>query len=144
MAPKITLDALKRLAEKADGLRLTDLVLAWDTAANRAEIAREADATASGWTILAEIDASTARPFAARPVLSLTPSPVVTTESGAPLPAIDAWFLTAAAVEKFVVPYYTKVRDAAYAQHLRDRFFDDPSLLALFHEPDSETGFAVE
>jgi len=52
---------------------------------------------------------------------------------------VDAVFLTQSAVEKFVLPYYTRTCQPKEIQALRDKLFDDANCIAAPHVPPSVT-----
>jgi hypothetical protein len=54
----------------------------------------------------------------------------------------DAIFTTLSAVEKFLVPYYSRMRDLADVKAMRNKFATSTSSVAAFHLPSSYEGRA--
>lgn len=48
-------------------------------------------------------------------------------------PEVDAIFLTQSAVEKFVIPYYTRMQSLEWIIEKRDALFNDAKVLAAIH-----------
>ncbi|BAH40028.1 hypothetical protein GAU_2986 [Gemmatimonas aurantiaca T-27] len=94
------------------------------------------------WEVLVEVNAAyTGNPaYAPRtdPLkLIAPPGKKLVDKDGQDIGDVDAWFLSPAAIEKFVLPYYTITRGAEFAKNLRDGYYANEKYVALVHEPDS-------
>lgn len=126
---------LRRLAEKADGLRDQDLVLV-QRADGTLDVVPADQAGAD--LVLHRLRTSSRYPADQRPQfgLILTPPP-----PGTPFDArsrYDALFWSESAVEKFVLPYYHRVRTPEEVLQLARAFRDDPNVYAIGHIPPTQ------
>lgn len=126
---------LRRLAEKADGLRDQDLALV-QRADGQLDVI-PIDLVGEG-QVLYRLRTPSRYPADQRPQfeLVLTPPP-----PGAPFDArarYDALFWSESAVEKFLLPYYHRVRTPEQVLELARAFRDNPNVYAVGHVPPTE------
>ena len=139
----ITANQLRELAEAADGTRKTRMYVVEGNKRHPVKVDRNAGAT----TVLIEVETDEKEKF--EPVvLSSTPVlGVYTDEEGNEvefkMSDCDAVFTTLSAVEKFLVPYYAKMRELKDVQTMRDNFAESTVTAAAFHLPSSYEGLAV-
>lgn len=129
-----TADSLRWIGEAADGIRDTPCAIVWNSE-DKLEV----------------VDALKVGSQATLGVTVLTPSngsgmhhdkPVEIVYDGKNIlldPKIDAIFLTQSAVEKFVLPYYTRMQTLEWTIAKRDELFKDPNVVAAVHASPSIT-----
>lgn len=145
--PHTSLEMLKRLTEKLDGLRETSASIWYNpTTGKLAAFGKNEVKDGGPWLTLATILHTS--DFQARPTIKLQTDPKLMKQppgggNKTEIGTVDAWFTSPAAVEKFVIPYYARVWGGQAAAELRQAFFKNGEALALFHEPESEPGFGV-
>jgi hypothetical protein len=129
--------ALRRLAETADGLRELHpwLVVNADGKLDVVEEAKLGTATR-----LVNLETPDDGPgLKLHPILGLTvdgePYP-----PGQGLEAADAVFTSQSAVEKFVFPYYTRVKTPKEVESMAREMFDPPDNVAIIHYPTTQYG----
>lgn len=133
----LTANMLRALAEEADGLRGVDASLVLDPASPNAPLKVVKGNPVGGQVLVSRLLTNTEPEFAPRE-FALTPEPlVVLANTKDDFSKCDAIFLTAAAVDKFVVPYYARMRDLADVRDSRNAFMSNPNNLAVVHLPDS-------
>lgn len=138
----INANQLRALAERADSYRGKDmrLVKSLGGGTEPYDLIEAADDDGSR-TVLLHLRTDDAAPeFTDRiePLtLSSTPRLHLTKFPALGLDACDAVFRGLVAVEKFVLPYYARHKDAAYLKDIRDGFARNSRALALVHIPDS-------
>lgn len=129
----ITANDLRALAEAADGTRNADVwIVPDDDATGFKIVASEAKpANAIALRIRTEDDGKKATlGLTSKFNLSIEGFPTKTLDD------CDAIFTSCSALEKFVIPYYVRMRTPEACQRIIDRF-TDPLTLAALHLPDS-------
>jgi hypothetical protein len=139
---KLTANDLRALAEAADGLRDEDAVVIVDPevapGGPRYKIVRESQRGDAQPVLRLRTDNKP--PFVKRkPELVLMSDPPVSLSShpNLTLAHCDAVFTSISAVDKFVLPYYERMRELSAVQAAREKFAADSSALAVVHLPHS-------
>lgn len=152
--PPLTIPKLKVLTEKADGLRGENLCLAvigdaeepaGSPNARRIDILPCKDVKENE-QILFLLENQYPLEFKPRipSPLTLQPNPEVRlSKSGRDVSTVDAWFTTPAAVDKFVVPYYSRILGPQWALDIQTAFYLDGRILAVVHLPESYEDMAT-
>lgn len=147
--PRITPRALRALAEAALGGRERPQGIVVDDPDDpnhlavipRAALTSGVTAPSDGHTYVIELDQ--VRPnLKNNPLEVLLPGCTMDGEAipkGDVAPIADALFWSAAAVDKFLLPYYASFVDLDVLQKHVVEAFQDPGVLAIVHLPDSET-----
>lgn len=134
--PHILREQFKLLAEKADGLRDEGTVcLVYD--GSKFDIV---PASSNPPGAVLTVDTDHRHPNETnRPRVVLIPEPPLKDGDGNAinLERVDAWFTSAAAVEKFVIPYYAQIYGAKFAADLLDAFRNNKNAVGMIHEPES-------
>ena len=134
---KEPLDAtvIRRAGEAADGRREEDLVFA-EGIDGEVTFTTQQDAAAKGLKVKLRISTGFTQPGLRKKVrlFLLYDNKGLLLDEG-----VDAVFLTQSAVEKFVLPYYTRTCEPKEIQELRDKLFDDARCVAAPHVPPSVT-----
>jgi hypothetical protein len=133
-ARRMTAGDLRRLAEAVDGVRDVPAYVVWGTDGPVVTQDRpHAD------EVVFECMTNNSVPQRTR-LRSITLEPALVTSDGKPVPDIavrfDAAFWSEAAVEKFVLPYYTRMATVSEAVRMR-KAFNHTSVAAMLHMPDS-------
>jgi|GEM_PF-1529360 len=150
MPARVTISAndLRALAEAADGYRDTAVYVVIDPAADESGARHpyrlvRADSLSDNDIVL-ELYTESKPKFETRtPSFELESNPKVViyradgTEDKRGLAGCDAVFTSLSAVEKFVVPYYARMRSLGAVDKARESFACDPRALAILHLPDS-------
>ena len=142
---RLSANDLRALAEEADGLRDADAVVIHNPDAGRPgqrpyRIVRDSDARSSGVEPVLRLRTDNAPPFAKRtPVLTLSSEPRVSLSAHPALTLghCDAIFTSISAMDKFIIPYYQRIRGLAAVQAARQKYATDPTALAVVHLPES-------
>lgn len=133
-ARRITAGDLRKLAEAVDGVRDVPAYVVWGK--DGPVVTQDRPAADE---VVFECVTNNSVPQRTR-LYSITLEPSVVTSDGTPVTNVatrfDAVFWSEAAVEKFVLPYYTRVATAAEAVRMR-RAFNHTSVAAMMHMPDS-------
>ena len=145
-APKrvlITANQLRELAEAADGTRKTRMYIVEGNKKHPVKADKNAGAT----TVLIEVETDEKENFTPVTLNSDPVLDVYTDEDGNEvtfkMSDCDAVFTTLSAVEKFLVPYYARMRTLKEVQTMRDNFATSTITAAAFHLPSSYEGLAV-
>lgn len=139
--PTITANQLRALAERADSRRGTTAYLVRNPDGSPEPYDVANDDTRSGRDIVLRLETEDAAPaFMKRQVdLKLTADPPLQLD-GFPkfdINNCDAIFTSLVAVEKFVLPYYSRFRTVSDVRGMRNGFALAPKALAVCHIPDS-------
>lgn len=135
---KLSANALRRLAEKADGLRDKHPVLVVDEN-EKVDVVTEEEMRPN-LTRLVELDTANDGPgLQFKPTIRLI---VNGTEYGkdTELDQADAVFTSQSAVEKFLLPYYLHVRTPEEVSKMAREMFDDEFIISSHHLPGSSYG----
>lgn len=146
--PTLPIPTLKILTEKADGLRDRNLCVAvvgeesepaGSPNVRRIDVLPCDKVKLPNERILFELQNLYPLKFKTRTPtsLALEPTPKVKLKSGRDVSTVDAWFTSPAAVDKFVVPYYSRVLGPQWAFHIQTTFYGDGRILAVVHLPES-------
>lgn len=129
---KVSASALRRLAEKADGLRDQHPYLVVDDHGT-VDVAGENDVGERQKVLDLETlyDGDGLR---FKPVLGMTVDGKAY-PNGTELEVADAVFTSQSAVEKFVFPYYARIRTPAELAQMAKEMFDDKGNVAIIHKP---------
>lgn len=132
MLKPVTANQLRWAAEKADGTRETEFALVPDESAGITLVPLDDPRAKQGIVHVKT-------PLGGNGGL-LGDAKVEVTYGDKPIDVFgaDALFLTQSAVEKFVLPYYTRFKEPAEIQVLKDKLFDADVVIAA-HVPPSET-----
>lgn len=131
----LTASDLRRIAEKADGLRGVPLAL-YVTGDGYADVEPLDDAQKGGRKILLELDTENKGPgLHGDAKIQLSFQGTIYNHAG--LETADAVFTSQAAVEKFVLPYYMRYGSASEVEELQENLFKDPDVIASIHLPTS-------
>lgn len=142
----LTANQLRALAEAADGSRKVKMFLvASGNSAEPVKIEKGSGAT----TVLIELLTDEKEKFQNQATIKTDP---VLDElydiDGKLIPGAlkdcDAVFTSLSAVEKFLVPYYVKLKTLDEVKKMRDAFANSTVTVAAFHLPSSYPGFARE
>lgn len=137
--PTLSANELRRLAEKADGLRSENPKLVDDH--GKINVVTEAQAQKDpGQRVLADINTpNTGEGLTAgasiRVVLNGT-----TYGDKTDLAQADAVFVTQSAIEKFLLPYYLRFKSPGEVGTIKKKLFDDKNVIAGHHLPASTYG----
>ncbi len=138
--PTITANMLRALAEAAEAFRGRNAALVHNPENTTHPYSVVADPTGNRPDALIRLRTDDDPPFATRDhplTLSTIPAVRFSNLGSKTLADCDALFLSLAAVDKFVVPYYAGMRDLAEVKRRRDEFATNGKLLAMAHLPDS-------
>jgi hypothetical protein len=140
--PTIELDAndLRAFVETFDGTREVEWYIAEETVgAKRRHTAVKKQDLKKGQTPVLLVRARNKPRVRPRlHELRVSTDPVVKLrDTDRTLAECDAIFTTLSALDKFVVPYYARLRPLADVEEMRREFANDPSILAAIHLPDS-------
>jgi len=134
---KLSVNGLRRLAEKADGLRGKHPVLVVDESD---EIDVVEQSAIGNRHPLIDLDTPSDGPglqFQVRIGLTVDDAEY---PRGPELDIADAIFTSQSAVEKFVFPYYTRVRTPRELEAMARAMFDDKANVAIIHKPSTLYG----
>jgi hypothetical protein len=138
-AGSFTANDLRRVAEKADGLRGQPLGLVVDGDGFPDVIPVE-EAHKSGRTVLLEIETPLVGDgMRGDAKMLVTLNGATYGGKGTDLETADAVFTSQAAVLKFVLPYYVRFKSGEELQELQDKLFKDKHVIAAVHLPTSVT-----
>ncbi|MGI9091259.1 MAG: hypothetical protein ACR2GG_09165 [Gemmatimonadaceae bacterium] len=134
--PTLTANQLRRLAEKVDGMRDQTVYVVWVDGKPRVKSELE-----QGDELIFTCETKNRVPQ--RPKFkSIALDPPVLNADGTVITDVaerfDAMFWSEAAVEKFVLPYYSRFKTADEINRLQ-RVFNQPSVYALVHMPDTSS-----
>lgn len=157
MVCTVTREQLIRLAESADGMRGGKKTLALVCGVgdgSRPKLVDKAEAKKDNMSWVLEITTDHHNLFKEREHVVLHPCRAIkkmqldkdnkVVLSDIDPFKVDAWFRSDAAIDKFVVPYYSRVRGVEDAKLLWENYTKNDKVIAFFHEPDSEPGFGVD
>ena len=135
--PEVQLDAteLRKLAERADGLRNRNLKLVVRNGRLALIEGNRAARTEQGAPTLRTNDRILP---SRRPRFTVQ---LIITGRKVTIPLrnkFDAFFWSESAIEKFVVPYYSRIWPAAQVQALFEGFANDPFAIGVRHPPESD------
>jgi len=133
----------RALAEAADAFRNTPACLVETTDPDQPyQVIDKKDL--KGETVVLEF--MTTDKQSARPVVELNTTKDLLKEDGSKfnINDCDAVFTTLSAVEKFLVPYYSRMRTLDRVLLMRDKFEKSPVSLLAFHLPSSYEGRALD
>jgi hypothetical protein len=136
-AVTLSAKALRRLAETADGLRELHPWLVVDDDGKLIVVEQAKIGTRQRLINLETPDDGPALHF--KPTLGLTVDGK-TYPPGRGLELADAVFTSQSAVEKFVFPYYTRVKSPAEVEAMAREMFDDEATVAIIHFPSTRYG----
>src|SRR6185437_16205262 len=130
----MTAGDLRRLADAVDGVRDVPAYVVWGT---QGAVVTEDRPPAD--EVVFECLTNNTIPQRTR-LRSITLDPALVTSDGQPVTDVaarfDAAFWSEAAVEKFVLPYYTRMATVSEAARVR-KAFNHTSVAAMLHMPDS-------
>jgi hypothetical protein len=136
----LTARELRWFGETADGLRNVDLALA-RMATGGFRIVNPANAGTGKHEVLAAVRTGDDGPglqTKVQVVIRFQTQDGKTSELDVG-PDVDALFLTQSALRKFLLPYYMRMLSAAQVQGMENRFFNNADVVAVAHEPPSDS-----
>ncbi|MBC7843799.1 MAG: hypothetical protein H7099_15875 [Gemmatimonadaceae bacterium] len=131
---EISANDLRALAEAADGTRNTTLWIVPDAPSGGFKVVAGATRPAGALGLCIRTDDA-----GKKPALKLTSGLDLEIDPGSrarSLDDCDAIFTSISAIEKFVIPYYIRMRAPLQCQEIIDKF-NKPGTLAALHLPDS-------
>jgi hypothetical protein len=153
-SPKVDANEIRWTGEEADGKRgEVDYVVVWKDGprGRRPGLVPLDEAKAKNLEVIAAFVVQT--PFAGEGLRNETPLTIACKGKQVPLgresksdpnkvELPDAIFLTQSAFQKFVIPYYARMRSTGQLDKLRKKYFTDKRCMALLHfEPSEDEKF---
>jgi hypothetical protein len=135
---KLSAGALRRLADKADGLRDKHPLLVVDSK-DEVDVVIEADLRADQHPLIDLETPNDGPGLCFKPTIRLIVNGTEFGE-GTQLDQADAVFTSQSAVEKFLLPYYMRVRTPAQVAEIARAMFDDEFTVCGHHLPGSTWG----
>lgn len=135
MPRRMTADELRWLAEEADGRRDEELAIVWSDEEKKHVLLPVNDSRSKTAQVTLYTDYEGEGLRGGEDICLVHAGKRVPMPSG---PAVDAYFLTQSAVEKFVLPYYTRMQSPWQIGDLRVKLFKK-GVIAAMHVPPSLT-----